>query len=329
MALSRLLYRQGPVFFNLYGFEAKKIREWKDFLAKSEMLALQSAMNGSSYSPVSGDKLLFHERCLELGIPTPAVHAVVSTRDIGLKTSVPRIGTAAALRDFLCAFPEQRFVLKERKGCYGSDLRSVRLHGDVLYDHRDTPVSLDALWNHCLKAVGGFLIQDHLRVHPELKPLMPGIALGTFRIVTFLKPNDDAEIADALVKIPVIGNVADNFHQGDYGNMLGGLNASTGAIGRVWGMKNGLPIERERHPDTKVLMTNRVIPFWSEITSLARRAAKSFPEMRTAGWDIASTDRGILVMEVNSHYDIDGHQMVIMRGMRPEILAFFNNATNG
>jgi len=107
--------------------------------------------------------------------------------------------------------------------------------------------------------------------------------------------------------------------------LLGALDLSSGAITRVWGMKNRIPVEVFQHPDTKVDLINRTIPCWQEMLTLVQRAARSFNELRTAGWDVALTGGGIVVLESNSRYDLDGHQMVIMKGMRSRILASFNH----
>jgi hypothetical protein len=42
-----------------------------------------------------------------------------------------------------------------------------------------------------------------------------------------------------------------------------------------------------------------VVPLWNEVLSVCRRVAKSMPDLRCVGWDVAVTDLGVRIIEGN------------------------------
>ncbi|TES91431.1 MAG: hypothetical protein E3J87_07835, partial [Candidatus Cloacimonadota bacterium] len=45
-------------------------------------------------------------------------------------------------------------------------------------------------------------------------------------------------------------------------------------------------------------------PFWSDIVTLAKKAATVSPELRSVGWDIAISKNGPVLMEGNDNWDM-------------------------
>jgi hypothetical protein len=151
---------------------------------------------------------------------------------------------------------------------------------------------------------------------------MPGPGLGTFRVITFLQDNKTkVNIPYALMKIPLRGNITDNFEHGKSGNLLCAVDVASGKLLNAWGKrKDELCISSiERHPETKLAFKGFPIPYWNELLSCITRTAKVFSEFKSLGWDVAITDRGIYVIEANCWYDIDLTQIALERGIKSEI----------
>jgi hypothetical protein len=53
------------------------------------------------------------------------------------------------------------------------------------------------------------------------------------------------------------------------------------------------------HPDTKAAIKGVVIPHWDEAKQLALTASEAFPDLQIAGWDLAITPRGPILIEGN------------------------------
>jgi len=57
------------------------------------------------------------------------------------------------------------------------------------------------------------------------------------------------------------------------------------------------------------------IPNWQSISSLCLNAAKLFPTLHLQHWDIALTNRGPVVLEMNVEGGMRTHQIVQQRGI--------------
>ena len=89
----------------------------------------------------------------------------------------------------------------------------------------------------------------------------------------------------------------DNFHAG---GIAANIDLVTGTLGRATDI--GLTPDigwLDRHPDDGGVITGRVLPFWSEVLALARRAHLVFNQRLVAGWDIAILADGPVLVEGN------------------------------
>ena len=60
------------------------------------------------------------------------------------------------------------------------------------------------------------------------------------------------------------------------------------------------------HPATGAVLAGRAAPGWEAARALALRAAEAFTPLRTAGWDVAPTDHGPVVVEGNAWWGATG-----------------------
>ena len=212
---------------------------------------------------------------------------------------------------------------KTINGAHGEGALSVNSKDGTAYSQSGEKISLQDILTHCFSYDCAFLIQECLTPNRALKSLMPGRGLGTFRVLTLLqKDKNSVKILYALAKIPVGGNIIDNFKHGESGNLLCGIDVANGKLLSVWGqLSDEQNISRiERHPDTHLLFEEFFIPKWNEIIDLVSRAALAFSELTTLGWDVAITDKGLCILETNDRYDIDLHQIALNRGLNSEFI---------
>lgn len=101
----------------------------------------------------------------------------------------------------------------------------------------------------------------------------------------------------ALWKIPSGSHIADNFWRP--GNMLGDIDLASGEIRRVVAGAGPQQKQVETHPDTGARLTGFVLPDWDRLKTCALEAAATIPGVRIQGWDVASSARGPLLVEVN------------------------------
>src|SRR5262249_30298180 len=130
-----------------------------------------------------------------------------------------------------------------------------------------------------------------------------GDAISTIRVVV-LRDETRSTIHRVMLRIPARGSIVDNFGYGDMGNLVAALDVGSGEGQRVyegWGVEQrGI----ERHPDTNAELEGLVLPDWADGLELALRASRAFAAMPLQTWDLALTDRGPVMVELN---DVSGH----------------------
>jgi len=194
-----------------------------------------------------------------------------------------------------------RFIFEGRRG-------SVQ----ELYDHLRSGANADIQW----------LIQPRLRNHDGLAELMSPHGLGTIRVVTCIA-DKRARILFALLKLTVGHNTVDNFHGGSTGNLVASIDIATGMLDVARGSARAdWPIMHtvERHPDSGKTIAGFKLPQWREVSELVMRAQQSAPDLRSAGWDVAVTTDGPMLLEANLTYSTDILQVAYGRGLKAELL---------
>lgn len=101
-------------------------------------------------------------------------------------------------------------------------------------------------------------------------------------------------------------NVADNFWR--EGNVLAAVDRDTGAVTRAI-VRRG-----EGRPEETDIGSGSV-PDWGNACGMVLEAAAVVPGIRTQSWDVALTDRGPVLLEVNFGGDLNLHQLAHDRGI--------------
>ena len=141
-------------------------------------------------------------------------------------------------------------------------------------------------------------------------------SVNTVRFMTTLSPNGEAKIIAIWMKIGRSGAFVDKDPK---------TRLVLGCLNYVLGKNSGIP-HRERIKYLKeagkiAIELNgkeKNLENWEEIKSKVISFQKAFPFVKAAGWDIAITDNGPVVIEVNDSWDRTG-QLFIQRGWKFEI----------
>lgn len=142
-------------------------------------------------------------------------------------------------------------------------------------------------------------------------------SVNTVRFMTTLWPDGSARVIATFIKIGRAGKCVDN--AGGGGNVDVCVDTESGEIKyaiQYDGWRNIKEIDN--HPDNGNQLNGVVIEKWEEIKEEIKKFQKAFPYCKAAGWDIAITDDGPVVIEVNDFWDRTG-QYFIRRGWRDEI----------
>ena len=135
--------------------------------------------------------------------------------------------------------------------------------------------------------------------------------------MTTLWPDGDARVIAVFIKIGRNGRCVDN--AGGGGNVDACVDIETGEIRFAVQFEGFRKIkEIDVHPDSGQVLNGVYIENWQAIREEVKRFQQSFPFCKAAGWDIAITNQGPVVIEVNEFWDRLG-QVFVRKGWRKEI----------
>lgn len=276
------------------------------FVGKQAQNRMHLACNDTRWYATAADKLLFHTVLNGAGLPLPTLLAITdgTRRVAGAATLDGPAAIAAFLRDPahypLFAKPVDG---KYSLAVFSADRYDAAADGVRLLD--GTLVAPQALAETMAGRAAGFLLQRRLTAEPELAASF-GPRLWSVRLLVLITAAGPV-IHRAVAKVATGDNPADNFWR--HGNMLAAIDRDTGRISRaVCGTGADLRID-PAHPDTGRPLVGTSIPDWDRVTGLARDAARLLPGIRTQSWDIALTDAGPVVLEVNFGGDLNLAQL--------------------
>lgn len=156
----------------------------------------------------------------------------------------------------------------------------------------------EELYKRCVK--NNILLEECIQSNEELKAFHPN-SLNTIRVVT-VSNGDKFVVFGALFRMGARGSVVDNTHAG---GVFAPINVETGMIDieAVDANNNHYRF----HPDTHKQIVGFKIPYWDEIIETCKKASKTIPNIRFAGWDVCVTKDGYIeLIEGNHAPDFDG-----------------------
>ena len=314
----------GVTFFSHYGLVHKSSSDYADYAHPHETEAVQREVNSEPGRLSADSKLLFHEKCLQHQLPTPAILGCLSADcQTGEIHGVPYIRDEAHLMSLVSAHSSDTFIFKPDSGRHGHDLLRFSLADKRLCDDHGRPIEPGQLLGKLLADDQAYLLQPALKPHESVRRIMPGKGLGSARIVT-VNRNGQVSVEFACIKIPAGNNIADNFVFGSVGNLLADIDIASGIIGRCFGPSKAYVNLIEtcvRHPDSGELITGFEFPHWQEMICTAKRAALKLDSLFIIGWDIALCEEGPTLLEANWRPDFVMLQITTRRGLKPELMS--------
>ena len=287
-------------------------RDKASFIGKQAQHPMHMACNDTGWYAAAADKLLFQTIMTGAGLPLPTLLATTgkarsSAEAIAL---VETAETEAFLRD------ETNYPLfiKPVDGKYSLSVMNAdgyEPQADRIYLRGAGRRPVEQVAAEMAERKAGYLVQRRLEPDETLQALF-GPALWSVRILV-LMTQEGPVIHRAVAKIATGENPADNFWR--RGNMLGAIDSDTGLITRVVQGAGSDMMVNKPHPDTKRAVVGAEIPHWSAVKDLVATAARVLPGIRTQSWDVALTDAGPVLLEVNFGGDLNLAQIAHGNGV--------------
>jgi len=250
------------------------------------------------------DKLQQEKMLCDGGVPT--TKTLFRLQKSGI---VDLEGNQVEFKDFIDRVGEMALprgmIVKPRDGGSGAAVFKMDVEDGILI-HEGEPLDFEAFRTLVYTTRHGefweeFVIQETIVQHPDLDRLNAS-SVNTVRIDTFIDDDGKVSFNAAALKIGVPGSVTDNGSSGGY---MAGLDLATGHFtsgarryahdsGKNYDMRELYGID----PDTFA------VPYWQDLLTTARKAAKCVAPFRSLGWDIAVAKDGPVVIEANHDYGV-------------------------
>lgn len=144
------------------------------------------------------------------------------------------------------------------------------------------------------------VVEQYVVQHPEVSKLSPS-SVNTIRVVTVSSNTQQVtpdgkmmDIAYAALRIGGGKSIVDNFHSG---GMVAAIDLETGELVTDAADMEGNVFEK--HPATGTVIKGFKIPYFAEVLELVKDACVKNKVEGYLGWDIAVTENGPVLIEVN------------------------------
>lgn len=326
LELFRLRFEQGKIGyseyidFRLYENDLS-LDEKRAFFGARAQLTLYELTCDEYCTFLGYDKLTQYAIMTGLGLPMPKLMALYAPQSCR-ECPAPVLATDSQFEAFLNECHGYPLYLKRCHGNYGrGNIGIKRYHEGLVETTRGEAVRPGDFLAQLHDPSGlGWLIQATLRPHPVIRDIS-GEQLSGLRFYTIQTKNGPV-VHRAVWKVNAGSRISDNFEHGTSGNMAAAVDLDSGVVKRVVAKVGFQQTESPVHPISQRELLGFQLPDWEEAKALAVRVTKAFPGVLTQGLDIALTDAGPVVLEMNMGGDVDLPQQAYRKG-------FFDDAYRG
>lgn len=162
---------------------------------------------------------------------------------------------------------------------------------------------------------GKYLLEERV-VQSNVMARFNKSSVNTIRCITFTT-NNGVEVPYCFMRAGRNGSFVDN---GGSGGLLIGVDPHDGTV-----FSDGYDEYKSKyiaHPDTGIKFKGCKIPEWNNLINLCKSAAEQEKEIGYLSWDLAHTDSGWVVIEVNEVGQFIGPQIVMRKGIKEELTEY-------
>ena len=299
--LSLTIDREDYFYFRLY----KRLRKDRDalhfYVGAAKFHTVSAALNDRIQVTPAWDKIIFDRILRSADLPVaplkayfiPAQHGESSERHLNsVEEFAKYLREASNFPMFLKASCSQQGLHTLRIDSYDAD-------SDCLHIANGEPCKVDDFISKKVQKPmqfyepgNGWIIQEVVAQHAELTSFTGTDTISCVRLVVLLR-NGRPGIVGKLLKVASPGEMTDHFRHGHTTNRTVGIDFDTGnlhcMVEDLWPKQALAPTAA---PDF-------AIPHWQLAVETTLRASCLFPGLRLQHWDVAISDSGPVLLEVN------------------------------
>ena len=304
-----------------YEFEFEKRSEEfrRDFLGLNEQHYYLDLLNPLKYMSLARNKYMTHKMLENTGIRTSELYCYYQP-EARYTVATECASDIAGVLSILKTKEVQSCVIKTTESSHGDNVWVIK---SIDYQDNDATLTRFDGQELTLSSVLGkeVLIFESVVHQTDQFAAFNASSVNTVRFMTALYPDGSAKIIATFIKIGRAGRCVDN--AGDGGNVDVCVDVETGEIRYAIQFDGWRHVQDiDCHPDSGNPLNRVVIENWEAIKAEVIRFQQAFPYCKVAGWDIAITDEGPVVIEINDFWDRTG-QFFIRKGWRNKIRECF------
>jgi len=303
-----LKYRRVNTCYNIWGLDAKNFRNPKDYLDLKDMRKQKNEIGINlpedskitpqelitKFSLIADDKFVFYTyfNSIMPGI-TPDILMIFKNN----KVLWPDTNKTAV--EYIKDLKDEKYICKANTGLGGHSITLItKKNNKITLSREDTNLEefIESLGNDT------YIIQNYVYQHKDIAKLNES-SLNTVRIIS-VRFNEKTSFLGAMLRIGVDKNqVVDNASSG--GTFVG-IDIETGKLKEYGHFFDGE--KTKSHPSSKITYKDYQIPYWKEVKDLIKKLHPFMYGMPSIGWDIAITEKGPVIIEINADWGTKGLQ---------------------
>ena len=305
-----------------YNEKLKSVPFQESFLSYREATVFWKVLNPTNYAALARDKYLTHILLEQARIPMPQLFAYYNANS----SAYDKVACDyKSLRDILYKNSIQECVVKPASdSAHGNNVfvcKEIRYEDNdcCLIKSNNDRVSLRYLCESCRKTP--LLFEERVEQVLRFKLLNPS-SINTVRIMTALYPGGKSTVFASWMRMGRKGSDVDNASNG--GNVDCAVDVESGKCYNASQFNSFSEVVKiECHPDSGEQVEGFLIDNWEEIKSNLCEYQSRIPYLKAIGWDVALTDNGPVIIEINNWWDPTG-QLFIGKGWRDRVLDCYN-----
>lgn len=304
-------YKRYNASYNLYGLDVKNFRSCDDYVDikyikkdrfkqhhEDDALTRHRKENITiRYSLLADNKHVFYSYmgsiCPEC---IPKTYFVFQGNSVLAPLNMQSLQSAKAA---ILSLVDGKYVCKATIGAFGKSIAVLDKCGKTVSVNKGE-LSFDEWLEETVDEP--YLLQEYILQHDAINRVNPN-TVNTIRVIS-TRWNEDTHILAAMLRTGVEDQIVDNASGG--GTFIG-INIDEGTL-----MEYGYYYKKSRetcHPDTGFVYQGAKIPYWNETVELITKLHPIIFGLSTIGWDIAITETGPKIVEINWNYSIKGIQI--------------------
>ncbi len=267
------------------------------FTSLRERLITDPRLNPLPWRAVCASKTAGAALLRGAGLNVPECLGMIGAGPLPDCGGAPAIRSAADLASVAKDAGPAGLIVKPDDGMQGRSVISIAWTGSrEVVDVAGTVHDIDQLWEELRRPPARmWRLERRVMAHPALARMSAG-GTPTLRMLALFVHGTPFMHAVTL-RLPCRGSAVDNFSAGNY---AAPVDPATGRIGPA--VRRDFDGVFEKHPDTGATVAGLTLPGWPAARDAIVEAMPRLTPLSALGWDVALTDNGPVVLEINDYW---------------------------